>query len=397
MKILISYAYAGIGHKKAGLAIEKALSQKSCRPGLNLAYKTDSGIEVKTVDVLDYTNAFFKFSYPRIYLFLVTRTPTLWGLFYYLLDFKAVDFFAAPLRRFLHRINSKRFIEFIKDTGPDVVICTHFLPAEIISGLKAKGEFKGKLVTVVTDFIAHSFWMAAESDYFIGALQKTKNDLVRRGVPEEKIRIMGIPCDPVFGILKGRDSLIKKLGIEPGLFNILIMSGGFGTGPIREIVDRINNLEKEIVDKLQLIVICGKNQALLKELTSASKDLKVRIKAFGYMDNVDEFMEVSDLIVTKPGGLTISEALSKTLPMVIVQPIPGQETRNCKILQGYGTAVRANNAGQVCNLIKEFVNCSEKIIGTRTRIKLLAYPDSARHIGEFIQSQTSIHSNNVKV
>ena len=371
MKILITYAYAGVGHKKAAMAIEKALAGRS-------------GIEVKNIDVLDYTNAFFKLSYPSVYLFLINKTPTFWGLFYYLLDSRAVDFFMAPVRRLLHRINSKKFVEFIKNENPDVVVSTHFLPSEIISGLKDKGEFKGKLVTVVTDFISHSFWMARSSDYFTGAIQRTKKDLLSRGVPEEKIKIFGIPCDPVFSISKGRDVLIKQLGVEPGLFNVLIMSGGFGTGPMKEIITEIDNMEPETRDKMQLIAICGKNEALLQELNKIAPGLKVKIKAFGYMNNVDEFMEISDIIVTKPGGLTISEALSKTLPMILVQPVLGQETRNCKILTGYGTAVNARDIKEVCKFIKEFAVYPERLIGTRTRIGLLRYPDAAKDIADFI-------------
>jgi len=175
MKILITYAYAGVGHKKAAMAIEKALADfSSCRGGLNLPYKTN---EVKNIDILDYSNDFFKASYPGVYLFLINKTPTLWGLLYYLLDARAVDFFMAPVRKFLHRLNCRKFIEFVKAEDPDVVVSTHFMPSEIVSGLKDRGEFKGKLVTVVTDFIPHSFWMARSSDYFIGAIQKTKADL----------------------------------------------------------------------------------------------------------------------------------------------------------------------------------------------------------------------------
>ena len=373
MKILITYAYAGVGHKKAAMAIEKALLQMN-HPGL----------EVKNVDVLDYTNGFFKASYPNVYLFLINRTPTFWGLFYYLLDTRLVDFFMAPVRRFMHRINSGEFIEFIKKENPDVVVSTHFMPSEIVSGLKRRGEFKGKLVNVVTDFISHSFWMARSSDYFVGAIQRTKKDLMSRGVPEEKIKIFGIPCDPVFSISKGKDALMGQLGIAPGLFNVLIMSGGFGTGPMREIVTEIDSLDPGIKDKMQLLVICGKNELVRRELTELSAILKTRVKVFGYVNNVDEFMEISDIIVTKPGGLTISEALSKTLPMIIVQPILGQETRNCGILTGYGVAVKAKNTKEVCKFIKEFAVSPERIIGTRTRIGLLRYPDAAKNIADFI-------------
>jgi len=373
MRILITYAYAGVGHKKAALAIEKALAGYS-------------GVEVKNIDILDYSNDFFKASYPGVYLFLIDKLPTFWGLFYYLLDARVVDFFMAPVRKFIHRLNCKRFIEFIKAENPDVVVSTHFMASEIVSGLKDSGDFKGKLVNVVTDFISHSFWMARSSDYFIGAIQRTKNDLLSRGVPEEKIRIMGIPCDPVFSISKGKENLIKQLGIEPGFFNVLLMSGGFGAGPMKEIVAEINNLDPETRDKIQLIAICGKNELLFHELSKMTQGLKVKLKAFGYMNNVDEFMEVSDIIVTKPGGLTISEALTKTLPMIIVQPILGQETRNCKILTGYGTAVKAKNTKEVCGYIEEFATSPEKMIGTRTRIKLLRYPDAAKNIAEFVKN-----------
>ena len=373
MRILITYAYAGVGHKKAALAIEKALAGHG-------------GVEVKNVDVLDYTNSFFKASYPSVYLFLINKMPTFWGLFYYLLDARVVDFFMAPVRKFMHRLNCKKFIEFVRAENPDVVVSTHFMPSEIVSGLKERGEFSGKLVNVVTDFIAHSFWMARSSDYFIGAIQKTKNDLLMRGVSLDKIKIMGIPCDPIFGFKKDKETLIKQLGIEPGFFNVLIMSGGFGTGPMKEIISEINNLEPETRDKMQLIAICGKNEILFHELGKMSLDLKVKVKAFGYMNNVDEFMEVSDIIVTKPGGLTISEALSKTLPMIIVQPILGQETRNCRILTGYGTAVKAKNTKEVCDYIKEFATSPEKMISTRTRIKLLRYPDAAKNIADFVQT-----------
>jgi len=373
MRILITYAYAGVGHKKAALAIEKVLAGHS-------------GVEVKNVDVLDYTNDFFKVSYPGVYLFLINKMPTFWGLFYYLLDARVVDFFMAPVRRFIHRLNCKKFIEFVRAENPDVVVSTHFMPSEIISSLKEKGEFKGKLVNVVTDFIAHSFWMARSSDYFIGAIQKTKNDLLRRGVSLEKIKIMGIPCDPIFGVKKNKEMLMRQLGIEPGFFNVLIMSGGFGTGPIKEIVSEINNLDPETRDKIQLIAICGKNEIAFHELSKMNQLLKVRVKVFGYMNNVDEFMEVSDIIVTKPGGLTISEALSKTLPMIIVQPILGQETRNCKILTGYGAAVKAKNTKEVCGYIEEFAASPEKMISTMTRIKLLRYPDAAKNIADFVQT-----------
>lgn len=371
MKIIIAHAYAGIGHKKAAEAVHNALS------GL-------PGIDVQTVDTLDYTNAFFKFLYPRVYLFLINRAPLLWAFLYYLLDFRPIDFFCSPVRRFFHRMQCRKFVDFLLKKNPDVVLCTHFMPAEVISGLKRKNIFKGKLITLVTDFLPHSFWMARESDYFIAAIERTRKELVRRGIETEKIKVMGIPCDSIFSVSKGRLELMKKLGIKEGLFNLLIMGGGFGTGPVKEIVYALSSEKDKIRKAMQVIVICGKNEKLYKELNSAGIKIDMALSVFGYMNNVDEFMEMSDCIVTKSGGLTVSETLSKKLPMIIIQPIPGQETRNCKVLTDYGTAVRANNVKQVLLNVRDFINYPEKIIGMKARIGLLSYANAAKDIAAFI-------------
>ena len=372
MKILLTYAYAGIGHKKAAEAVQSALSDSK-------------DLDVKIIDVLDYTNRVFKFSYPRIYLFLIDKVSFLWGIFYYFLDINLVDKVISPLRKFFHSLQAERFVKFILKETPDVIVSTHFLSSEVVSELKRKNIFKGKLVTIVTDFLPHTFWLARNSDYFIVAIERTKKDLIRRGIEEEKIKVLGIPCEPKFSISKSHEVIVKKLELEDKFFNLLIMSGGFGAGPAKKIVYSINSMEPKIREKIQINAICGKNKHLFKELNRLKSDLEVKLNVFGYMNNVDEFMEVSSCIVTKSGGLTISEALSKKLPMIIIQPIPGQETRNCKILVGYGTAVRADKVSQVRSCVKDFLNFPEKIFGMKTRINFLSYPNAARDIAEFIR------------
>jgi len=373
MKILIAHAYAGIGHKKAAEAVDRALRDLG---------ETD----VTTVDVLDYSNPMCKFLYPRFYLFLINRVSFLWGLSYYFFDLRFIGSFFIPLRIFLHNVNAKRFKQLVVDKKPDIVVCAHFFPSDAVASLKRKDLFKGKLVTLITDLIPHSFWMVEDSDYFIGAIERTKKDLLRRGIDEKRIKVLGIPCDPVFGVSKDKKKLSEQLDLKENFFNVLIMSGGFGTGPIKGIIKSLSALESELRDKLQLVVICGKNKKLFDELDGLRKDLKVKLCVFGYVNNVDEFMEVSDCIVTKSGGLTTSEALSKKLPMIIIKPIPGQETRNCKILTGYGTAVRADRVSRVRDCVKDFLNFPEKISDMRTRINFLSYPNAAKDIAEFIRN-----------
>ncbi|MFC1667168.1 glycosyltransferase [Candidatus Omnitrophota bacterium] len=371
MKILIVYAYAGIGHKKAAESVRDALTK------LGKA-------EVTTVDILDYTDRLFKFLYPRVYLFMINKIPFVWGFLYYFLDLHLVDKLLAPLRRFFHSLHAKKFTEFVLKEKPDAIVSTHFLPGDVISGLKKRGIFKGRLVTIVTDFLPHSFWMAQDSDYFIAALDKTKIDLTGRGIKEERVKVFGIPCGFNFSISKDRQELIKKLNLENGFFNLLIMGGGFGTGPVREITQAIFDLEPRIRNTMQVMIICGKNKDLFEELNRLKKDSDFKLSVFGYMDNIDEFMEVSDCIITKSGGLTVSEAISKKLPMIIIEPIPGQETRNCDVLTEHGAAVRANNVNEVLDYIKDFIISPEKIIGMRARIGVLAYPDAAKKIAKLI-------------
>ena len=372
MKILVAYAYSGAGHKRAAEAVADALTDYNKK------------IDVTLIDILDYTGNFLKFLYPRIYLFLIDRTPLLWGFLYYLLDIRLVDRVSVFLRRGFHNFYAGRFERLISDENPDVVVCTHFFPSEVAARLKKKNIFKGRLITIITDMMPHYFWLEKGPDYFIVAIEETKKDLVKRGIDENMVKVLGIPCDPAFGFSKGRAELIKKMGLGEDFFNVLIMGGGFGTGPVEKIIDSVCTLEVSIRDSLQVIVICGKNKVLFEQLNKKRSAFGVKLYIFGYMTNIDEFMELSDCIVTKSGGLTISEALSKKLPMIIIQPIPGQETRNAKVLARYGAALCANKPEKVRDYVRDFIKFPEKIIGMKARINFLAYPDAAKDIAEFV-------------
>ena len=393
-KILIVYATAGEGHKRAALALKSAFDAR----GL-----TDT--EVKVVDSLDYTSRFFKAAYLSNYLVLVKYLPSIWGLFYYLFDLRRMNGIVRLLRRVVNRIAARRFERFVCDYRPDIVLTTHFMANEIISRLKAAGTLNTTLITCVTDTRMHAFWYASQIDFFCVGYEATLQDLIGKWrVPAEKVRITGIPLHQKFYQAATKDEIRRRHDIRPDLFTILVTGGGFGVGPITALVRIISGMGLP----LQLLVVCGHNGRLLKEINArAGRDQPldyardgsrggelaeprpaVIIKAYGFIDFVDELMTVSDAAITKAGGLICSEAIARELPLVIVAPIPGQEGRNCRFLVKEGAAVRLYRLSHIRRLIEKFYasrgdSPGGMLTAMRDNIRRIKPPDSAQEITRF--------------
>ena len=366
-KILIIYASSGAGHRKAAEAIKAAFDASGAK-------------NVEIIDSLDYTNKTFKFMYPATYLFLVHFIPLLWGFFYYLSDNRKAYYLISKLRRISNWMNSKRLVKYILDAKPDVVVFTHFFASEVIANLKRKGEFRGRLVTVITDYGLHSFWISGEIDTYIVGFEDTKVDLMRRGMPQNKIKVLGIPVDIPFIKDADKFTLRQRLGIERDKFTALVISGGFGVGPMKELVCCLGSLPLP----MQLLVVCGKNPLLYQDLTRLKDKFRVQVKLYQFVNNVDELMGASDVVITKAGGLTSTEALAKGLPLVIVSPIPGQETKNCNLLARYGVAIKLYNIEGVCDKIIELFDNKELLAKMRENITRIRRPNAAFDIVRFI-------------
>ena len=366
MKILVTYASAGAGHERAAKAIVKALE------------KHNGQIEVKLVDVLDYSSSLFKKTYSAIYLFAIRYIPLIWGIAYLVLDSRPIYSFIAFLRRIINKLNSAKFIQLLYSFSPDLVISTHFYSSEVIACQRRKGKFKGRLISIITDFRVHSFWVTRGIDKFIVAAKNTKEELIERGVPREKIEVLGIPVDPIFARNEDKNSLIDKLNLRQKLFTILLTSGGFGVGPIEELVAELENIPRSI----QLIIVCGHNKQLYDNLINRkiNKNAKIFYKIYGFSNNMHELMQVSDVIITKSGGLTSSECLAKDLPLIVIAPVPGQETRNCSVLVNGGAALKIDKPAQINKLITEFIDRTGIIKRMKENIRTLAKPNSASEI-----------------
>ncbi|MEA3328477.1 MAG: glycosyltransferase [Candidatus Omnitrophota bacterium] len=358
-KILITYASAGAGHKRAAEAAAGALRKK---------YKD---VKIELWDILDYSSFLFQKTYSAIYLFAITYMPLIWGMVYLVLDNPVIYFIISPLRRLINKLNSRRFVQFLGQLDPDVVISTHFYSSEVIAHQRRNNRYRGRLISVITDFRTHSFWLARGIDKFVVAVQSTKKELIKKGIDQNKIEVLGIPIGHAFGEPKNKDLLLEKLGLQKGLFTILVVSGGLGVGPIEELVAELEGLSRPA----QLIIVCGNNKPLYQKLSN--KQLKIPGKVYGFSRNMHELMAVSDVIVGKSGGLTSSECLASNSPLIIVAPVPGQETRNCDVLAGEKAVLKIKKAGEIRGLVIELLDNPQELDRIKENIRRIAKPNSA--------------------
>ncbi|MDP1853688.1 MAG: glycosyltransferase [Candidatus Omnitrophota bacterium] len=353
MKILIVYATAGAGHRKASEAIYKEAKKR--------------GLDVAIVDILDFTHPAVKYLYSEGYLFLIKRAPFIWRILFSVTDKLRNNIFSR-IAYLLNKHSYAKYLDFLEKEKVDLVISTHFMSSEITGYVKQKLNIR--LVSVVTDFCLHSMWFNAFVDKYCVASDSVRERLVFLGAPGERIEFTGIPIDAAFSQNYERKEMAEKLGVSPDLFTLLVMTGEVGIGPIAEIIDSLK-------EDVQLLVVCGKNKQLLEELKKIGHR---NLKIFGLVNNVYELMSVSDLVVTKPGGLTISEALSKTLPMIFFSIIPGQETGNARIIQEYGAGIIAQDVDSIKKAVLELKKSPEKLAEYKVNASRISHPDAAARI-----------------
>ncbi len=356
MKILVIYATAGAGHRKAAEAIAQGLA---CCPDH----------QVHLVDALDYTSRLYKFVYTRTYTFLISRVSWLWGSLFSILDWRPLLPFIRVLRRIQNTVHAGALARLFLQEQFDAIVATHFFPCEVAAYLKRKGAIASRITCVITDFDVHTIWLSEGVATYTVASDWTKRKVKMLGVREDIIAVTGIPTDSKFSEDKDIGPLKARLGLKQDVMTVLIATGSFGIGPIEEIISRLKNL--------QLIVVCGHNQGLFKKLNQNKKEL---VKVCGLVDNMDELMAVSDIMVTKPGGLSISEALVTGLPLVFFNAIPGQEANNVKVLDTYGVGHLCPQVDQIAQILNQFQKHPETMQAAKTRAQLLAKPEAVKDI-----------------
>ncbi len=337
-KVLILYASAGHGHEKAARAVAEA-----CR--------ARGALHVDCQDLLKHASYGFGERYRGLYLFLIRTLPWLWGFAYYAADIPIIYSLLRPLRRLNNHFFVPGVEKLILDATADIIISSHFMGCEVASYLKKKNLLNAKLVTVVTDYLAHTFWIEQETDCYCVGSEETARDLERRGVPADRITVTGIPIESKFYTTPAREDIRKSMGLDAGLFTILLTSGGAGVVMLESFVDSLVIQEPPS----QLLVVCGTNEKMRERLAAKHRD-RVNVRLYGFVDNVHELMSAADLIVGKGGGLTITESLAMARPMLLIGAVPGQETRNVRIMVKKGVASHADSFLQLTGLIKKYRN-----------------------------------------
>lgn len=342
MNILILSAATGGGHMKAAEALRDYI----------IGNETD--VKVKLVDTMEYINPTINKIITEGYVILVRRFNYLYRIFYNDTDRSSIV--SAFITRVLLRMSNK-MIPLIEDFKTDVIITVHPFSTEIISILKGNHKINLPLICVITDYAVHNTWIKANVDEYCIASEELIEEMIKRGVKREKIHPFGIPVSKKFFSKYEYDKkdLLNSLNLRD-ITTILIMAGSFG-------VDNIEVIYKELVDikgEFQIVVLTGNNNKLyekMKRIRSLSKDTRI-IK---FTNQVNRYMNMADILITKPGGLTISEALASNLPMIIFDAIPGQEEANAEFLLKHGMAVSIGKGAQCKDIVEEIINNKEKL------------------------------------
>jgi processive 1,2-diacylglycerol beta-glucosyltransferase len=376
MKIDIIHATAGEGHRKIAMAVQDGLARYGrLGPGTG-----PGGLQVRLLNCLDFTDPSFQKAYTSFYYWSVRHVPNLWGGSYEALDHAWVYPLIRPLRSLSNDLHAKRLLEDIIQSQPDVIVSTHFLPPEILGRARQKGLIRSKMITVVTDFYPHTFWVNPGTDHYWVMADETKQDLVRRGVSEGIVTAGGIPILHAFQPTGKRLEILRKYGLEENRFTIFLTSGSFGLGPQEAILEEL----KAFKDKVQCFVVCANNKELKAILDG--KVYPYPVKIFGFVDFMPDLMEASDLMVAKSGGSTTSEALTKGVVMVVMAPIPGQETRNVKLLKLRDAAYFLNDPHEIYGIVKGILDDPSSLQKKRDAIKLLARPNASEDLVKMILS-----------
>jgi len=366
MDVLLLSVSTGGGHLKAAEAISEYINCKF----------PDSRTLV--VDTLKYISPVIDRLIVGSYLNTVKNTPQIYKKLYKLSEY---DESISDISKAVSKILSYRLYDSIVEFNPSVIVCTHTLSLQMVSNLKQKNKLGIPVIAVITDFSNHSFWKLWNTDAFVVAHDYMKDNMMLAGISKEKIYTYGIPTSKNFLHKRDRQAALEELGLDNGL-TALLMGGSLGFGQIGTAFRSLLNSKKV----KQIIAVTGFNQKLKRQLEYYAQNTDKKVKIYGYTNHIADLMDASDLIITKPGGMTIAEALMKELPIFIISPIPGQEEENAHFLINSGVAAKILPGDNIDSILCQTLDNSLRVRHMKEMARCLSKPDSTKNIAALLEN-----------
>lgn len=367
MNILIFYASYGGGHLNAAKSINECLQ------------KSDNHLHVELIDCMKYINKTIEKFTTKAYTEMAKKAPWAWGRIY-------SDAQKGPLAHITSRSNkfmAIKLLKLLREKQPDLIISTHPFGSQMCSYLKRKGKIHAKIATIMTDFAPHDQWLVGSdfTDYYFVAHDNMKKYLMDKGISSKNIFVTGIPLSNRFLKSYDKKEILKELNLEIDKKTILFFGGGeFGLGKTQTF--KIFKSFVENNNNIQIVAISGKNLRMKENFENLVKELDKEkfVKVLEYTDKVPELMSISDLVVTKPGGLTTTESLASGLPIVVINPIPGQEEENATYLEKHKVAIWIKKNDNVEEILNNLFSDPSKMREMKIRARLLAKKNSTKDI-----------------
>lgn len=365
MKALILSISTGQGHHATGQAIENEFKKR--------------GIDCETLDAYEYIEPILSHLVSKGYLLSTAYARRISSKLYDMVVKKNKPLKKYSVPKITNTVWAKDLKTYIEEYKPDVIICTHVLSAILVNIMRERDWVDAVTVGVVTDFTLHPLWEEARLlDYYVTPTDLLEFQMQKKGLEVGKMLSIGIPINPKFSERIDRLEARSRLGLDLHKHTILLMSGSMGYGKIDESIERLDRLNFDF----QVLVVCGNNKRMYKKVKELST--KKRFDIYGYVNNVDVMMDAADCIITKPGGITTSEAMAKGLPMIMVNPIPGHEMRNAEFMLNNGLALYATKSFPLDEAVFSLFQHPERINLLRSTIEIYARQNSAENLCRFL-------------
>ncbi|MDR2957075.1 MAG: hypothetical protein LBU61_02690 [Coriobacteriales bacterium] len=374
MKALVLSVTAGGGHLAAAQAISGELESR--------------GATTTVLDIYEYLNKFIHTAIDKGYTLSTERVSVSYRALYSFLENRQ----KTPLDKLdpvtlVNMLCAMRFERFTDSYDPDCIICTHPLAAQIVNGLITRKKIAALTIGIITDFTILPYWEACpEIDYVVIAGEMLRHRAISRGISIERLLPIGIPIKSKFAISINKSTAREQLSLPQDLPMVLVMAGSMGYGKIEKVIEELLVLTR----KLFVVAVCGNNQKLFETLIelNGGQSRSDRLLVYGYSDQIDLLMDAVDCIITKPGGLTVSEALAKRLPMILVSPIPGQEERNTEFLMNTGAAIRVTRTLPIDEAVSMLFDNPGRVRIMRESIDMISKPRAVHDLVDFIYRHT---------